>query len=151
MMRKDKAPYSFQFDLDWHYSRQKITENPTPRAVYLKMTRGVDWHPKNQNKRWTGRERNWTQTPAAKKRKEKKKEAKKEAEHKSLWQNYNEIQINTNARVKWKIAALIRQANNWNQMARWKGWWKWRTKIKEKERWKKKSITPTRSKTVHGN
>ena len=39
--------------------------------------------------------------PAAKKeeRKEKKK-AKKEADHKSLWQNYNERQINTNARVK---------------------------------------------------
>ena len=33
-----------------HYSRQKIPENPTPRTVYLKMTQGVDWHPKNQNK-----------------------------------------------------------------------------------------------------
>ena len=37
--------------------------------------------------------------PAAKKKGEKKK-AKKEAEHKSLWQNYNERPINTNARVK---------------------------------------------------
>jgi len=36
--------------------------------------------------------------PAAKKRK--KGGAKKEAEHKSLWQNYDERQINTNARVK---------------------------------------------------
>jgi len=36
--------------------------------------------------------------PAAKK--EKKKKAKKVAEHKSLWQNYNKRQINTNARVK---------------------------------------------------
>ena len=41
-----------------HCSRQKITKNPTPRTVYLKMTRGVDWHPKNQNKHWTGREKN---------------------------------------------------------------------------------------------
>ena len=56
-----------------HYSRQKITENPTPRAVYLKMTRGVDWHLKNQNKRQTGRERNWTEMPAAKKERKKKK------------------------------------------------------------------------------
>ena len=55
--------------------------------------------------------------PAAKKKKKKKK-AKKEAEHKSLWQNYDERQINTNARVKWKMAALIRQANNW-QRAMW--------------------------------
>ena len=29
------------------------------------------------------------------------------------------------------------KANNWNQMARWKGWWKWRRKIKEKEGWTK--------------
>ena len=35
------------------------------------------------------------------------------------------------------MAALIRQANDWNQMARWKRWWKWRRKIKEKEGWKK--------------
>ena len=44
--------------------------------------------------------------PAAKKKEKKKKKrrrrkkAKKEAEHKSLWQNYNERQINTTARVK---------------------------------------------------
>ena len=39
--------------------------------------------------------------PVAKKeRKKGKKKAKKEAEHKSLWQNYNERQINTNVRVK---------------------------------------------------
>ena len=65
---------------------------------------------------------------------EEEKKAKKEAEHKSLWQNYNERQYS--ARVKWKMAALIRQANNWNQMARWKGWWKQRRKIMEKEGWK---------------
>ena len=59
----------------------------------------------------------------------------KMTEHKSLWQNYNERQINTNTRVKWKTAALIRQANNWNQIARWKGWWKWQRKIKEKVGW----------------
>ena len=80
--------------------------------------------------------------PAAKKKKEKKKKAKKVAEHKSLWQNYNKRQINTNARVRWKMAALIRQANNWNQMARWKGWWKWWRKIKEKEGWKKNPLLP---------
>ena len=34
------------------------------------------------------------------------------------------------------MAALIRQASNWNQMARCKGWWKWRSRIKEKEGWK---------------
>ena len=38
---------------------------------------------------------------------------------------------------QFKMAALIRQVTNWNQMARWKGWWKWRRKIKEKEGWKK--------------
>ena len=37
-------------------------------------------------------------------------------------------------------------------MARWKGWWKWRRKIKDKEGWGVGgSITPTRWKTVHGN
>ena len=40
------------------------------------------------------------------------------------------------------MAALIRQANNWKQIARWKGWWKWRRKIKEKEGWKKKPLLP---------
>ena len=50
MMWKEKAPYSLSgwFGL---YSRQKITEYPTPHSVYIKMTRGVDWHPKKQNKR----------------------------------------------------------------------------------------------------
>ena len=50
--------------------------------------------------------------PAAKNKRKRKKEeekttttqthkkAKKEAEHKSLWQNYDERQINTNPRVK---------------------------------------------------
>ena len=50
--------------------------------------------------------------PAAKKERKKEKKAKKEAEHKSLWQNYNERQINTNARVKFKMAVLIRRPNN---------------------------------------
>jgi len=77
-----------------------------------------------------------------KEKRRRRKKAKKEAEHKSLWQNYNERQINTIARVKWKMAALIRQANNWNQMARWKGRWKWRRKIKEKEGWKKIPLLP---------
>ena len=78
-----------------------------------------------------------------KKKKERKKERKKEkGKERGLWQNYNERQINTNARVKWKMAALIRQANNWNQMARRKGCWKWRRNIKEKEGWKKKPLLP---------
>ena len=40
--------------------------------------------------------------PAAQKdlKKRKEKKAKNEVEHKSLWQNYNERQINTKARVK---------------------------------------------------
>ena len=134
-----------------HYSKQKIAENPTPHAIYLKMTRGVDWHPKP--KQALNRQRKKLNTNACgkkKKREKKRRETKKEAEHKSLWQNDKEELINTNARVKWKMAALIRQANNWNQMATWKGWWKWQRKIKEKEGWKK-SIAPTRSKTVHGS
>ena len=40
------------------------------------------------------------------------------------------------------MAALIRQANNWNQMARWKGWWKWWRKIKEKGMGKNPLLPP---------
>ena len=77
------------------------------------------------------------------------KQTEKETEHKCLWQNYyyKERWNNTNA-IKWKMAALIRQANNWNQMARWKWCWK---KYQGERGMEKKSITPTRSKTVHCN
>ena len=36
-----------------------------------------------------------------------------------------------------ETAALFRQANKWNQLAKLKGWFKWRRKIKEKEGWNK--------------
>ena len=54
-------------------------------------------------------------------------------EYKSLWQNYNERQINTIARVKWKMSTLIGQAfetkwpdgkdgENDEERSRRKGW-----------------------------
>ena len=40
MMRKDEAPYRVS-SLSWTLFKTESTENPTPRAVYLKMTRGA--------------------------------------------------------------------------------------------------------------
>ena len=89
------------------------------------------------------------QMPVAKKERKTKK-AQKEAEHKSLWENYNERQINTNARVKWKMAAL---SSKQTIETKWPDG-KDGENDKERSRRKrdgKKSITPTWSKTVHGN
>ena len=62
-----------------HYSRQKITENPTPHVVYLKMTRGVDWHPKPKQ----------AEKETERKCLRQKKKKKKKGQEISLWQNYN--------------------------------------------------------------
>ena len=100
------------------YSRQKNTENPTP---YLKMTWGgqTPWKPKQA----LNRQRKKLNANACGKPPQK--QTKQKRPRKKL-----------NPKACGKMAALIRQANNWNQMARWKGWWKWWRKIKEKEGWK---------------
>ena len=75
MMRKDEAPYRVS-SLSWTLFKTESTENPTPHAVYLKMTRGAGWHPKNQNA--LNRQRKKLNTNVCgKKLKEKKEEKKK--------------------------------------------------------------------------
>ena len=54
-----------------HYSRQKITENPTPRAAYLKHW-GVDWHPKKKKKSAKQEEKKLNTNACGKKRPRKK-------------------------------------------------------------------------------
>ena len=140
-----------------HYSRQKITENTIPRAVYLKMTRGVDWHPKTKT---SAKQRNKLNANACgkqtKRKKEKsfffkKKRPRKKLKTKACDKIVTKDKSTQMQELNEKMASLIRQANNWNQMARWKGWWKWRRKIKEKEGWKKIHYSHPGSKTVRGN
>ena len=114
-----------------HNSRQKITENPTPHTVYLNITL---W----KTKQALNRQRKKLNTNACSRKRPRKKLNTKACG--KIIKKDKTTQINM--RVKWKMAALIRQANNWNQLARWKRWWKWWRKTKEKEGWKK-SITHT--------
>ena len=123
----ERTKFHTDFHLIWTRQAKKIFKKHTTHCLPKNRGKLTPWKPKQvlnrQGKKLNanacgkkGKEKSWTQ---------------------SLWQNYKERQNKTNTSVKQKMAALIRQANKWNQMGRWKGCWKWQRKIKEKEGGKK--------------
>ena len=98
MVRKDEAPYRVKTEnhrksdttccLTKNDSRGRLAGTPKTKTSAKQAEKETE----RKCLRQKGKKK--------KKRKEKEKKAKKEAEHKSMWQDYNERQINTNARVK---------------------------------------------------